>query len=210
MSSTGFQERPWKTAASSMVVSMAVHERGLGLADDDESAVGGAEDFDRRAVEAAERLARDDLLGRTLDSGAAGEVDDAVEVAEDRVDVVGDEHHGNVLLFAEATDERGDRRLVLEVEAVERLVEQQQPRPAHECLRDQQPLLLAARKLANRVPRVGARADELDRLADSSGRGSRSVQPGKRHAPAGSVEAEPDEVDAADARAGLEAVPLRQ
>src|SRR6266446_4282025 len=87
----GFQERPWKSAASAMRVPVAVHERRLGLSDDDQPAVGGAQYLDRHAVETAERLARDHLLRRPFDGAAAGDVDDPVEVAEDRVDVVGDE-----------------------------------------------------------------------------------------------------------------------
>src|SRR5947207_1478391 len=86
---SGFQESCWKTAASTMAV--AVHERRLRLADDHESAVRGAQHLDRRPVEMAERLARDHLLRGALDRAAAGKVDDAVEVAEDRVDVVRDE-----------------------------------------------------------------------------------------------------------------------
>src|SRR2546430_13440580 len=131
-------------------MTVAVDECGLGLTDDDEPAVGGMEDLDRCAVEAAERLARDLLFGSALDRAAAGEVDDAVEVADDRVDVVRDEQHGDLLLFADAAHERGDRGLVRQVEAVERLVEQQQPRPPDQRLGDQQALLLAAGELADR------------------------------------------------------------
>src|SRR5207237_5615973 len=53
-SSTGFQDSPWKIAASSMGVAVAVDERRLRLPDDDEPAVGGAEHLDRRAVEPAQ------------------------------------------------------------------------------------------------------------------------------------------------------------
>src|SRR5213592_4558126 len=50
----GFQESPWKRAASAMRVTVAVHERRLGLSDDDEPAVGGAQYLDRHAVQTAE------------------------------------------------------------------------------------------------------------------------------------------------------------
>src|SRR5256714_13152366 len=138
---SGFQESPWKTAASGM--SAAVDGGGVGLTDDDEPAVGGTEDLDRRAVEAAERLARDHLFGSALDRAAAGEVDDAVEVADDRVDVVRDEQHGDPLLFADAAHERGDRGLVGQVEAVERLVGTQKPPPPGPRLRHSPAVLLA-------------------------------------------------------------------
>src|SRR5947208_1790156 len=85
---TGFQDRPWKSAASTMRVTVAVHERGLGLPDDDEPAVGGAQHLDRSAVETAQRLARDHFFRPALDRGAARDVDDPVEVAQDRVDVL--------------------------------------------------------------------------------------------------------------------------
>src|SRR5207245_1164278 len=84
-SSSGFHDSPWNSAASVMRMTVAVHERRLGLSDDDEPAVGGAQHFDRCAVETSERLARDHLLGRPCHGRAAGDVDDAVEVAEDRV-----------------------------------------------------------------------------------------------------------------------------
>src|SRR5438105_8476991 len=93
---SGFQESPWKTAALGMTV--AVDERGFRLPDDDEPAVGGVQNLDRCAVEAAERFARDHLFGRALDRATAGEVDDAVEVADDRVDVMRDEQHSDLLL----------------------------------------------------------------------------------------------------------------
>src|SRR3989442_13585701 len=64
---TGFQERPWKSASSSMRVTIAVHERRLGLSDDDEPAVGGAQDLDRRAVETTERLYRDHVFWPAFD-----------------------------------------------------------------------------------------------------------------------------------------------
>src|SRR5262249_50884947 len=120
---TRFQESPWKTAASGMGVRVpvAVHERRLRLADDDEAAGGRVQHLDRRAVQAAERLARDHVRGPSLDRAAAGEVDDAVEVADQRVDVVGDEHHRDPLLVGDPPHERGDRDLVRQVEAVERL-----------------------------------------------------------------------------------------
>src|SRR5205085_1148135 len=73
MSVSGFQESPWNTAASGMTV--AVHEGSFWLPDDDEPAVGGMQDLDRRPVETAEGLARDHVFRRTFDRAAAGELD---------------------------------------------------------------------------------------------------------------------------------------
>ena len=178
-------------------------------ADDDEPSVGRAQHLDRNAVQRGERLGRDHVFGLSFDRGPAGEVHDAVEVADDRVDVVRDEQHGDVLLLADTADERGDADLVRQVEAVERLVEQQEPRPADERLRDQQSLLLAAGQLADRSARVVRRADELDRVRDALRRRA-AARAGKRDPPARAVEPEADEVDPANARALVEAPPLRQ
>ena len=60
----------------------------------------------------------------------------------------------------------GHRRLVGEVEAVQRLVEDEQLRAAHERGGDEQPLLLAARELADGAVRVGGGADQRDHLVD--------------------------------------------
>src|SRR2546423_13043143 len=68
---SGFQESPSKTAASGMTV--AEDEWGLGLTDDDEPAVGGMEDLDRRPVEAAERHSRQFLFWNGHARAAVGE-----------------------------------------------------------------------------------------------------------------------------------------
>src|SRR5439155_25546588 len=83
------------------------------LSDDDESAVGGAQHLDRYAVQAGERLARDHLLRRALDRRAFRDVDDTVEVAEDRIDVVSDEQDCDVLVPADLPPERFDSGLVV-------------------------------------------------------------------------------------------------
>ncbi len=68
-------------------------------------------------------------------------------------------------LAADPGDERGDARLVREVEAVERLVEQQERRPPRQRLRDEEALLLAARALPDRprarTPRAPTSSTQL-------------------------------------------------
>src|SRR5438874_2627122 len=123
---TGLHESPVKTALMRMVPVQ------VGRPDHHEPSVGRAEHFDRHPVERAERLRGDDLLRRPFHRRAAGEVDDAVEVADDRVHVVRDEQDCNVLLGGDATHERGDADLIGKVEAVQRLVEEQQLRAADE------------------------------------------------------------------------------
>src|SRR5207248_3645446 len=56
---------------------------------------------------------------------------------------------------------------------------------------------------------IAGRADERDHLVHA-GRGGATARAGKRQAPARAVEAEAHDVDAADARALVEAPPLRQ
>src|SRR5439155_5452605 len=73
---------------------------------------------------------------------------------------------------------------------------------------EEEPLLLAAGELADRPIGVGRSADELEHLRDT-GRGP-PVAERQREAPAVAVEAEANEVDAADARARVEVVPLGQ
>ena len=116
-------------------------------------------------------------------------------------------------LAADARDQRGDGGLVGQVEAVQRLVQQQQPGPRGERLRDQQPLLLAAGELADRPVGVGGGADQVDHLVDPRAprsRGRWSAPRRQRDAPAGAVETEPDDVDAADPQPRVEAAPLGQ
>src|SRR5205823_4957313 len=112
--------------------------------------------------------------------------------------------------LADSAHERGDRGLAGEVETVERLVEQKQLRPADERLGDQEPLLLAAGELADRLRRVAARPDELEHLGDAARLLPRTREPRQRDPPARAVEAEAHEVDPPDPGAGVEVAPLRQ
>src|SRR5919108_476670 len=105
-SDAGFQERP---AAMRLVgMALGVDRRWFRLADDDQTAIGGPKDLDCDAVKTAEGLARDDLSRGALECRTGGEVDDAVEVAEDGVDVVRDQQYGHPFLAADPLDERGD------------------------------------------------------------------------------------------------------
>ena len=86
---------------------------------------------------------------------------------------------------------------------------------AHQGLRDQQPLLLAAGALRRSA---GARSAEaptrsmtsLDPVLRGAAAGAEPAASGQRDAPAVAVQAEPDDVDAADAQRGVEAAALRQ
>src|SRR5581483_703343 len=138
---------------------------------------------------------------------ATRDVDHPVEVRQQRVHVVREEQDGERALPADSVEQRSDRQLVRQVEAVERFVEEQQVRLADECLRDQQPLLLTARELADRTLGEALGPHDANRLRDARCVG---IAPRQRHAETRSVDAEPDEIDAANARRGIEGVPLRQ
>src|SRR5437763_8890339 len=182
----------------------------LGLADDDEPSVRCMQYLDRRAEQTSQRLGSDDVGRRPGHGAAPPEVHDVVEVGEDRVDVVGHHHDRHPLVPADAGHEGGDRRLVRQVEAVERLVEQQHGGPAHEGLGDEDALLLAAGDLADRTLGVGGGVDQVDDLGNSALCLALATPAGPGETPSVAVEAEAHDVDAAHAQAGVEAASLRQ
>src|ERR1700704_4311906 len=87
-SSTTFQLRPGSATAITSVVDVHATTRvevrvvagGFGLADHDETTVGGAQHLDRGAIERGERLATDHVRRHTHDCTPLGEVDDPIEV----------------------------------------------------------------------------------------------------------------------------------
>src|SRR5262249_15643086 len=109
-----------------VAVPVGVPGRGFGLADHDQPAVGGPQHLHRRPVQVGEDRGPDHLVGRAADRAAPGDIGDPVEVADDRVDVVGDQHDGDLVLAADLRDQPGHGGLARQVEAVERLVEYQQ------------------------------------------------------------------------------------
>ena len=150
---------------------------------------------------AAERLARDHLLRRALDGGAAGEVDDAVEVADDRVDVVRDEQDGDVLLVGRCGARarrrppgwagrgcRAARRAGAAAAAATSACAM-----SSRCCSPPESSPIGLRAYAVAPTSSITSCDARSRRAARAAR--------ERDAPARAVEAEPDEVDAADARA---------
>ncbi len=121
-----------------------------------------------------------------------------------------DHQHGYAAVDAHPANELGDGALVRQVEAVERLVENEQSRVAHEGLRDQQALLFTAGELADRTHRVRRCVDALDDLAHPPSRFTvlRTPRPGQTEAIA--VEAEADDVNAAHPQRRVEAAALRE
>ena len=76
------------------------------------------------------------------------EIKHAIHDAEQRIQVVRGEQHGDAAVLLDLPDQRDDRLLEMRIEADQRLVEQQQPWLAEQRLRQQQPLEFAARKFA--------------------------------------------------------------
>src|SRR5580704_12878497 len=95
-------------SAGRVGVEVRVVARGLGVADHDETAVAGVQHLDRCRVEARQRGAGDDVVWSPDDAAAPGEIDDAVEVRQDGVDVVGDDDHRQPFLAADAVHQRRD------------------------------------------------------------------------------------------------------
>ncbi len=127
--------------------------------------------LDRRLVEVGQRLGRDHVGRLAREHAAARDVDDAIEIRQQRVHVVRDEQDRHPLLATDPVEQRRNRDLIRQVEAVERLVEEQQLRPADECLRDQEPLLLAAGELADRAARQTPRLRRAESSRRSAGHG---------------------------------------
>src|SRR5438105_1787297 len=195
----------WSTNSGARV--LVVPDRLL-LADHYDPAVPGPQHLDRCAVEPRERLGPDHVLGPAGHDLALGDVDDAVEEREDGVDVVGHQQDGDALVGADPLDQAGDGLLAVEVQALQWLVQEQHPGARHESLSDQDPLLLAARHLAQRALRVSVRTHQPDGAPDALARGP--AREGERQAPAGSVEAQPHKVQAPDPKVGIEGSALRQ
>src|SRR6266511_3648655 len=89
----------WRSCSTTLAIAM--ERDGVRMAHNDEPAVARAEHLDRRRVERAQRLAGDDLLRPAHHGPASGQVQNAVEVGQDRVDVVGHHHDGDPLLAAD-------------------------------------------------------------------------------------------------------------
>jgi hypothetical protein len=154
------------------------------------------------AVEGAEGLRGQHGVGGPGGPAARRHVQHLVDDPGDRGDLMGDIHHGAAVLASVPVDDGHDLFLRGRVERGQRLVAQQQPGPAHQGLGDPEPLLLPAGEQADRRVRVALRADRFDGRVHLAG-------PGPRQAWAVAVDAELDQVAAADRQARIEHVLLR-
>jgi hypothetical protein len=125
-----------------------------------------ADHVDVLAVQAGQHLGLDHLVGVAHRHPAPRHVDDPVHDRHQRVHVVGREQHGDVFGPGQPGQHRDDPLLAGDVQVGQRLVEQQQPRPADQGVRDHDPLLLAAGQLADPRVRVPLRSDRGEHVGD--------------------------------------------
>ena len=176
----------------------------LVLGADHEVAAPHLDHVDLDAIEVAEPLAGEDLVGAADGPAPAHEVQDAVDVGQHGIDLMGDEDHGRPGLAATLVDEPGHRALACQVEGEERFVAQQHAGSAQQRLRDAQPLLLATREQTDGGVGVAHGVNRLER----------GVDPAPRHAvvegqtPAVPVEAEAHQVASPDGQGPIEGLLL--
>ncbi len=131
-----------------------------------EIAILDAHDLDRRAVETRQHRSGDDVVDRPDHRLAPAEIEHAVDRIDQRIELVGAEQNRNLQIVANAPCGFNDALLMRRVERDQRLVEQQQTRPADERLAQQHPLALAARQFADRAAGELARAHFVERPVD--------------------------------------------
>ena len=105
-------------------------------------------------------------LRRTVEDDAAADEDEPLDEALDRAELVRDVEDGDRSSRWRRSSRPGERLLRLDVDPGRRLVQHEQRRLGGERLRDERPLLLAARERAQRHVGALGQPDPLDRLGD--------------------------------------------
>ena len=120
---------------------------------------------------------------------------------------MGDEDDGDAALPRHARDQRADHPLAADVEARQRLVEEEDAGLGDQRLGEEEALLLAAAETADGAVGVRGRPHRLERGVDQATppapRGA-----GQRHPPAITVDAQPHQVAGAHPEVGVEGAPL--
>ena len=101
----------------------------LALARDHQDATVDAEHVDVLAVQGAEHLGADHLLGRAARRPARGDVDDTVHHRQQRVHLVRRDEHRDPLLPRDPGQQGDDLLLAADVQVGQWLVQEQQPGP---------------------------------------------------------------------------------
>src|SRR5271157_2466341 len=136
------------------------------LARHHEIAVLDVDDFDIRPVEARQHRPGDHLVDRADHCPSPAEIENAIDRVDQRIELVGAEHDRDLEVVADAASDLDDALLMRRIERDQRLVEQQQPRPAEQRLAQQHPLALAAAEFADRAAGEVARAHFVERPVD--------------------------------------------
>ena len=152
------------------------------------------------AVEAAEHIRAHHLIGRAGGGATVCQIHDAVHHRQQRVHLVRRDQHRYLLLVRDPAEQVHDLACAAQIEVRQRLVEQQQPRPADQRVRDQDALLLAAGETPDagvgKLLGVDRGEHLLDELAPCA--------TGARQAQTMAVDAERDEVSSAQRHVGVE------
>ena len=127
----------------------------------DEDAAMEGNHLDLRTIEAGEHRPGDHLLDPADRGMAIAEIENPVQRAQQRIQLMGAEQHGNLQFLLQAAHQLHHRALVMGIEADQRLVQQQQGRVAQQRLGQQQPLALAPGGLSERPAGEIARAYHL-------------------------------------------------
>lgn len=175
--------------------------RGAG----DDHSPGTPDDLDGRAVQLRQHVAAQHVVWRADSELPAGEVKHTVDHSEDRVHVMGDENHCGVVFMAARVDKFGDPALMLQIEAEERLVTEQQYGITREGLTYAKPLLFASGKLPDRPVTIRGGSNRPQETIDTIANLPRR----QRDAESMAVNPECDEVPAAERNAGWNEFLLR-
>src|SRR5713226_2289488 len=160
--------------------------------------------FDRRPIQAAQLLRRNDLVNRADRNMSSREIQHAVDDGQDGVHVVGHQHHCEASFACELRD----AQLTAQIKAGEWLVEQQQARLPNQGLRQEQALLLTPRQLPDGPVGIRRRLHRVERCLDAG----MLLPPGwsgKREAPAQSIQPQHHQITPSHWQVRVEKTSLR-
>ena len=106
------------------------------------------------------------IAGRAVEDDRPADEDESLDVVLDRAELVRHVDDRHAELRVQRGEKLGERLLGLGVDARRRLVEHEQRRLPGERLRDERPLLHAARQRPDRRVRDAREPDAIDRLGD--------------------------------------------
>src|ERR1700733_14609766 len=126
--------------------------------------------FVRRPIEARQHWAGDHLVDGADHRRSPAQIENAIDGVDEWIELVGAEQNRDLQIVANAPGRFDHALLMRGIKRDQRLVEQQQGRPADEPLAQQHTLALPARQFADRAVGEIARADFVERPVDLSPR----------------------------------------